>query len=217
MPKREGMIAQITRSSYRFTLALLAAALLTLAVPWAYDPATAAPQAPNFGPIIDGYAAYDGQDECRPKPKPGVVAFRDMVLDAYPSTGAGSIGRACHIGGRSEHKEGRAWDWGVNAANETQLKKAKNLLNWLLATDKHGHRHALARRTGIMYIVWNRRMWNTWDRGWETYCVQQGGACRDPDSGSAVHPHTDHMHFSFSWRGARKNTTFWNPQDSFKN
>jgi hypothetical protein len=106
---------------------------------------------------------------------------------------------------------------GGERRNETQRKKVTNLLNWLLATDKYGHKHALARRTGIMYIIWNRRMWNTWDRGWESYFVQQGSVCRDPDSGSAVHPHTDHVHFSFSWRGARMNTTYWNPQDSFEN
>jgi hypothetical protein len=172
------------------------------------------PDAPSFGPLIEDYADYDGQDSCKPKPKPGVVAFRDLVLETYPTTGAGSISRACNIGGTSEHKEGRAWDWGVNAAIESQKKKASNLLGWLFATDKHGNRHALARRLGIMYIVWNRRIWGSWNHQWETYCVQEGNQCVDPDSGAVRHPHRDHMHFSFSWPGARMNTSFWNPDES---
>jgi hypothetical protein len=215
MPKREGMIAQLHRPSYRFSLAVLAAALLTLAVPWSHQPASAAPNAPNFGPIIENYARYDGQDECKPKPKPGVVAFKNMVLKEYPSTRPGSISRACHIGGQSEHKEGRAWDWGVNANSAKDRAIVQDLFKWLMAEDRHGHNHALTRRLGIMYIIWNRRMWGAWDPGWEVYCVQEGSACRDPDSGSVVHAHRDHVHFSFGWKGARKNTTYWSPQDSW--
>ncbi len=48
----------------------------------------------------------------------------------------------------------------------------------------------MARRFGIMYIIWNHQIWGT-------YAPQRGWA---PYTGSV--PHTDHIHFSFSWDGA---------------
>jgi hypothetical protein len=50
----------------------------------------------------------------------------------------------------------------VSAAISAQKAKATNLPGWLLAKDKYEHRHAYARRLGIMYIVWNRRIWGAW-------------------------------------------------------
>jgi hypothetical protein len=141
-----------------------------------------------------------------------VVAFRRLVLAEYPKTSDFGISRACSIGGRSEHKEGRAWDWGVNANTRAGRRTARDLLHWLFDTDQRGNAHAMLRRLGIMYIVWNRRIWGTWTRGWETYCVQRKSGCKDPDSKAFLHPHTDHVHFSFGWPGARKRTSFWNPE-----
>ncbi|GAA4813415.1 hypothetical protein [Streptomyces ziwulingensis] len=153
------------------------------------------PTAPEFGPGIDPYAAYEPQRICDPAAKPGVLGFRDLLLAAYPGTTSLGISRACTAPGVSEHKEGRALDWGVNVNGQGHL--AADLLDWLLATDRHGNPHALARRFGIMYMIWNRRIWEAYraDRGWTPY------------TGSS--PHTDHVHFSFSWAGARKETTWW--------
>jgi hypothetical protein len=161
----------------------------------------------GFGPGIDDYASYQGQDRCDPDAEPGVLSFRNFVLNRYPSTRAGSISRACHIGGRSEHKEGRAWDWGVRASVPREKAAAEALIDFLHATDRYGNRHAMARRFGVMYLIWNRRIWGSWG-GWSTYCVQRKGVCK-ADDGSARHPHTDHVHFSFSWAGARRATTYW--------
>ena len=73
------------------------------------------------------------------------------------------IRRDCSVGGPSEHKEGRAWDWGVAATN---------------AGDR-------------------RRIWASYraEEGWRPYV--------------GANPHTDHIHFSFSWAGARKQTSYW--------
>ncbi|MGW0334387.1 hypothetical protein ACWD0J_21375 [Streptomyces sp. NPDC003011] len=153
------------------------------------------PTAPDFGPHIDPYAPYEEQRGCDPAAKPGLLAFRDLVLGAYPSTRSLGIGRACGRPGVSEHKEGRAWDWGVDA--HTQGRVAAGLTDWLLATDRHSNRHALARRFGIMHIIWDRRIWHAHDAdaGWTPY--------------TGASPHTDHAHFSFGWAGARKETTWW--------
>ncbi len=152
-----------------------------------------APPPRAFGSGIDAYAQYDGQSTCNPTAKPGVIAFRDLLLATYPCTTNGGISRDCSVGGTSEHKEGRAFDWMINVGHPA----ADAMLDWLLGTDTQGNAHAIARRVGIMYIVWNRQMWRAYRPadGWQPY--------------SGSNPHTDHVHLSFSWAGANKQTSYW--------
>ncbi|MGH2755400.1 MAG: hypothetical protein ACRDLB_13355 [Actinomycetota bacterium] len=172
--------------------------------------AQAAPPSKGFGPGIDAYPSYDGQSKCSPDAKPGVAAFARMVMKAYPGTGSFGIGRACSVGGQSEHKEGRAFDWAVNAGVPYQRRAAESLISWLTKRDGYGNEKAMARRLGVMYVIWNRRIWFPWG-GWETYCVQKPYGCHAPgERRSLRHPHTDHVHISFTWAGARKKTTYWN-------
>jgi hypothetical protein len=149
------------------------------------------------GPDIEGYARYEGQTTCDPTPKPGMVAMRNLLLSRYPVTVSFGISRACDIGGTSEHKEGRAFDWGANVNNPAQRAAVENFIAALLATDSYGHRNALARRMGVMYIIWNQQIWGAYraDAGWQPY--------------SGDSPHTDHMHISLSWAGARAETSFY--------
>ena len=176
--------------------------------------ATAAPDSRGFGPAIDEVPDYDGQSMCDPSSKPGVVAFQRIVLASYPGTGVGGIGRDCAIGGQSEHKEGRAWDWSVSAAVPYQKASAESLLEWLTDEDRYGNEAAMARRLGLMYMIWNRKIWFPWG-GWETYCVQKSFGCHAPgEPDSLRQTHTDHVHFSFGWDGAEKKTTYWNKDRS---
>jgi hypothetical protein len=149
------------------------------------------------GPDIEGYARYEGQSTCDPTPKPGTIALRNLLLSRYPNTVSFGISRACDIGGRSEHKEGRAFDWGANVNNPAQRASVENLLAALLATDSYGHHHALARRMGVMYVIWNQQMWASYkaDAGWQPY--------------SGDSPHTDHVHISLSRAGARAETSYY--------
>ncbi len=146
---------------------------------------------------IEPYAGYDAQSTCDPTPKKGVLAFRKLVLAANPQTRSLGITRACSAGGRSEHKEGRAWDWGTNINRPAERAAADNLIAWLFATDSFGNDHAMIRRLGIMYMVYNRRIWGAYraDQGWRAY--------------SGANPHTDHVHFSFARPGANGITSFW--------
>lgn len=186
-----------------FALAILASGAL---------PAAAAPAPPAFGPVMDPPGSYEGQEKCSPDAKPGVLAFQQMVLAEYPGTGAGGIGRDCSYGGQSEHKEGRAWDWGVSAANASHREAVSDLLAWLFETDRYGNEHAMARRLGVMYLIWNKRIWFPFS-GWRTYCEMKKGVCVG-DDGGARSPHTDHVHFSFTWAGARKQTSYWHADRS---
>ena len=153
-----------------------------------------------FGPAIDAPTDYQPQSTCDARVKPGVLAFKRLVMKAFPDTGPGYFTRSCGIGGTSEHKDGRAWDWMVNVHSRSDRKKVNAVIDWLLDKDKHGHKWAGARRIGMMYFIWNRRIWSPW-YGWHPY------------SGSS--PHRDHVHFSFSWPGAMKKTSFWHNERTF--
>ncbi len=126
-----------------------------------------------------------------------MVGFRNLVLAAFPATGSLGISRACSVGGRSEHKEGRAWDWRVRVASPKERAEAAQVTTWLLRTDAARHSFAMARRLGVMYVIYNRRIWGSYRAadGWRHY--------------AGANPHTDHMHISFSWPGARKQTSYW--------
>jgi hypothetical protein len=149
------------------------------------------------GPDIEGYARYEGQSTCDPAPKPGALAIRNLLLSRYPATTSMGISRACDVGGKSEHKEGRAFDWGANVTNAKQRAAVDDFLNALFATDSYGHHHALARRMGVMYVIWNGQIWSAYraDAGWQPY--------------SGASPHTDHVHISLSWAGARAETSYY--------
>ena len=65
---------------------------------------------------VDAYAPYQGQTTCDPTEKPGARYLLDLVVGYYRIGRKVGITRACNVGGQSEHKEGRALDWGVNVA-----------------------------------------------------------------------------------------------------
>ena len=170
--------------------ALVAPVLLAL-------PAQAAPPTPPSLSTIEAFSPYQGQSTCDPVARPGAVALRQLVLAAYPGTGDSGIVRPCSAGGASEHKEGRAWDWQVSAADPEQVRQVADLTSWLLAPDEHGNPAAMARRLGIMYMIWDSSIWKSYQagRGWQPY--------------TGASPHTDHVHFSLSWAGAYRKTSYW--------
>jgi hypothetical protein len=190
---REGLTGAIGKTAALVGVALAAASSAPAA--WSAEPPTPSIAAPN-----EPYPQNEGQKTCDSTPKPGVVAVKDMLKATYGTYGSSngwSIGRACKKGGSSHHKEGRALDYSFSAFNAKQAAKAQEVINWLLKTDKHGNKHANARRLGVMYIIWNKKIWRAYDqaRGWQRWT--------DPN------PHTDHIHISFTWAGARKQTSWW--------
>jgi hypothetical protein len=160
-------------------------------------PAAAAPVTRMPSRAIEVMSPYQAQSTCNPAPKPGTVALSKLVMAAYPGSGTSGIARDCSIGGRSEHKEGRAWDWHVVYTNPRQRAQAADFAHWLFATDAYGNRFAQARRLGVMYVIWNHKIWSSYNAnaGWRPYT--------GPD------PHTSHMHVSLSWAGALKKTSYW--------
>jgi hypothetical protein len=183
------------RPSLRPSLAVLLGLLGALTV--SVVPAGAAPVTRMPSRAIEIYSPYQAQTTCNPTPKPGTLALSKLVMAAYPGTGTSGIARDCSIGGTSEHKEGRAWDWHVVYANARQRGQAADFIHWLFATDAYGNKFAQARRLGIMYVIWNHRIWGSYSAGsgWRAY--------------TGADPHTGHMHISLSWAGAQKKTSYW--------
>ena len=187
----------------RLFAATLAAALAggLLAVPTAEAARSQlVPAARHLPALLDAVPAYQAPQACDPTAKIGPRLLQKLLTKTY---GAGSFGitRTCSGTPSSEHQEGRALDWMIPTAQRPQ---AKAFLSWLLAKDATGQRAAMARRMGIMYVVWNNRMFRTYDteRGWTEYnsCFTSGGA---------TDCHRDHVHFSFSWDGAYGLTSYW--------
>jgi peptidoglycan hydrolase-like protein with peptidoglycan-binding domain len=157
-----------------------------------------APPTKSLPSALDLASPYEAQRTCDPTPKPGVVAFAELMKNYYAATSKTTYGisRNCNSG-VTEHSEGRALDWMLSVNNPTQKAIADSVTAWLSAPDAQGRPGAMARRFGIMYIIWNRHMWRAYDpgRGWAPY--------------TGPVPHTDHIHFSFSWDGAYKRTSWW--------
>lgn len=158
---------------------------------------TAPPQPTHALPsALDVAVPYQGMTFCDPVARPGVLNFARLMTSHYGVGSTGGITRACG-NGVTEHSDGRAWDWMLSSTNPDQKAIADSVVAWLVAPDAQGRPGAMARRFGIMYIIWNRKQWRAYDmgRGWADY------------HGSS--PHTDHIHFSFTWNGAMGKTSWW--------
>ena len=86
-----------------------------------------------------------------------------MWLQAhYPGSGSLGISRSCKDGGVSEHKEGRAFDWAVSVYSARDRAYVADFMARLFATDAEGNTDALARRMGIMYLIWNDQIYSSY-------------------------------------------------------
>lgn len=156
-------------------------------------PGVTHPLAPIALPIgVEDLSPPLPQVSCDPVAKPGVLAFRAMVLATYGRGRNGGIVRACDDGGASFHKEGRAWDWMLDLGSFPDRDAGAHMIQWLMAEDA-----ANARRLGITYIIWQQKVWYSFraQDGWLPY--------------TGPNPHLDHIHFSFSWAGAMQRTSWW--------
>ena len=111
-------------------------------------------------------------------------------------------------GRASLHAEGRAIDWQMSAKNAADKREAARLINLLLAPDRNGNLHALARRMGIQEIIFNCRSWYSGSDSLRPYspCFDEKGRRKKIDDTTA---HKDHIHFGLNWPGAKKRTSFW--------
>jgi len=150
---------------------------------------------PSWPSPPEPFAVSDLETGCDyPDEKPGTQALRSFVMTHLGGADLG-ITRPCDKGGKSEHKRGRAWDWGMRADDAEESAKVGALLDWLLAPGPTGEPAEMFRRMGLMYVIWNRKVWSTLFKEWRDY--------------TGADPHTGHVHFSLSWPGALGETSFF--------
>ncbi|HEX6151507.1 hypothetical protein [Nocardioides sp.] len=155
---------------------------------------------------IEDYADYVPQQRCRPKAKPGTKALGRWIVRTQGG-GSGGISRSCKYGGTSEHKEGRAFDWTLDATRKKDRRTATGFLRLVRATDKAGNSDARARRMGIMYVIWNDHMYSAWD-GFERE-PYLASSCPSKRKCSKSARHRNHMHISLSRPGGRGRTSWY--------
>lgn len=157
---------------------------------------------------IDPYR-YDHAKECLRRPRPGTLAL-EAWLGRHAAGVSWGIMRCEKLSARnySLHAEGRALDWHLDARDPGQRREAERLIALLLAPDRAGNPHALARRMGIQEIIWDCRSWWSGSETLVPYsaCRDKRGRRRRVDDTTA---HRNHIHFGLSRLGARKLTTFW--------
>ena len=149
-----------------------------------------APPTKDLPATLDAAPPWQYSYSCDPNNKPGMVAFANLVSSHYgKSTWYGS--RACRHGDNSQHYEGRAFDWTMNAYDAQEKAIGDSVAQWITANNGE-----MARRFGVQSIIWNRQSWYLYKPGsWQAYY--------------GASPHTDHLHISFSWDGAMGRTSWW--------
>jgi hypothetical protein len=157
---------------------------------------------------IDDYR-YDHAKSCRKHPTAGADA---LVAWLEHNAGGQFWGiMRCERWGKgraSLHAEGRAIDWHLDVHNPRDKREAARIINLLLAPDRAGNLHALARRMGIQEIIWNCQSWYSGSDSLRPYtpCFDEDGKRTKIDDTTA---HKNHIHFGLNWPGAKMRTTFW--------
>ncbi|MDQ1288556.1 MAG: hypothetical protein QG622_2121 [Actinomycetota bacterium] len=171
------------------------------------------PDVPSGMPrAIEALAPYVGQVSCEPRAKPGTLALARLLTTTYSGTGY-VVEHDCGADPiASEHADGRAFDWIVPARSTDRRTQAEAqasveaVLTWMLAADSARRPFAVARRLGVMFMVWNDRIWSSHDpAGWRPYST-----CRKhPEASADAICNRDRLHVSLSWAGATARTSFW--------
>jgi hypothetical protein len=161
------------------------------------------PAAASALPIED-FAGYEPQTNCSPNAKPGTLRLSQWLLKQYPGSGSLGISRSCKDGGVSEHKEGRAFDWAVDVNSTRDRGYVNAFFARILAADADGNPAALARRMGIMYLIWNDHIYSSY----YGFAARDYRGCKVLAGCSATLRHRNHVHISLS-RAGGNGTTSW--------
>ncbi len=155
------------------TRTLVAATTAVWSVSLLGAPAQAAPAEPKPGVTLPTSAGQPGLLREADAVRPGRPA--GCQCPVRPAEGHLRPGHRLHPARlHLEHQRAlRRSRRGLDALVRVPAQKAQAdaFVNWLLAPAADGTPHAMARRLGIMYIIWNNRMIRMYDpgRGWTDY------------------------------------------------
>jgi hypothetical protein len=186
-------------------LGVVLVALLALLVP------PAAVQAVEYDDPPEDYASYQPQEKCRKTARPGTRALARWINQRFDGGTATASVRPCSSGGTSEHKDGRAIDWSMDATKKKQRREVAQFLATIFADDSDENPHALARRMGVMYVIWNDHIYASYDEfDRRDY---KSSSCKKLKGCSATLRHRDHVHISLSRPGGRGLTSWYGAGD----
>jgi hypothetical protein len=159
-------------------------------------------------PIEDYH--YDYAKRCRKRPAPGTLALKTWMERHWRGVSWGIMRcEKLSRGHYSLHADGRALDWHLDVHDSADRRAARRLVLTLLATDKMGNPHALARRMGTQEIIWNCRSWWSGSDRMEPYSVCYDKRGRRKKHVDETLAHRNHVHIGLNLAGARKRTSFW--------
>jgi hypothetical protein len=158
---------------------------------------------------IDSYR-YDDAHHCVKHPAKGMLALQHWLEANWRGVSWG-IMRCEKLGKHnySLHAEGRALDWHLDVHDPADRRAAERLIALLLAPDRDGNEHALARRMGIQEIIWNCRSWWSGSEGMGPYSVCYDRKGRRKKHVDETLAHRNHVHIGMNLAGARMRTSFW--------
>lgn len=191
-------------------LGALAVGLSLLVGPVALLAAIAAPASAYTEPPED-YAPYQPETRCRDRAQPGTRALAAWITDRFRGGAAVASIRACSAS-TSEHQDGRAIDWAMDARKRAHRREVRRFLDGLFRADKDGHEHATARRMGVMYVIWNDHIYRSYQ---DRFAKRDylSSSCRSVRSCSRTLRHRDHVHLSLSKPGGRGDTSWYHRHD----
>ena len=195
--------------------------LLALCCAFTAAPAQAFRLPANFGPLPGNPAdrltspiddeVYDPATHCSgPQHRKGMLDLQHWLEGHSHGVFWGSY--RCERWGKhsaSLHAEDRAIDWHLDVTSAADRADAKRLIDLLLAPDKFGNQHALARRMGVEELIWDCSYWGAGMEDFKPYdyCYGRSGKLRKHINTTAAN--RDDLHIGMTKRGAAAKTTFW--------
>jgi hypothetical protein len=196
------MVSRLSLAFLLLTLAVAAPAQASrLATPLEPIPGNPANALSDI-PIDD--VRYDRATHCARIDRRGVVAFTRWLGTHAAGVSWGTY--RCEKWGKrsaSLHAESRALDWHLDTRRPADRREAKRIIELLLAPDRAGNQHALARRMGVQEIIWDCAYWGAGMWAFSRYSPCEG---KHVDRTTA---HRDHIHFGMTKPGAAGRTSFW--------
>ena len=163
--------------------------------------------AQQYDAPVEDYSAYQPAKKCRDSVRPGTRVLSKWIDRRFSGGDAIPSLRSCASGGASEHKEGRAIDWMMDAGKKKHRAEVRRFLDRLFAEDGAGNAHARARRMGVMYVIWNDHMYASYDRFEKRDYLSS--SCPSKAKCSKTLRHRDHVHISLSRPGGRGDTSWY--------
>jgi hypothetical protein len=179
--------------------ALVAAVVTALALVTSSPPASAYTEPP------EDYASYQPEKACRDKPRAGTKKLAAWINDSFDGGTAVASMRRCDTS-TSEHQDGRAIDWTMDATKKKDRRQVNRFFQRIFAVEDGEHDHALARRMGVMYVIWDDGMYSAYRTSGADHFERRAYGC---GCGSKTTRHRDHVHISLSLRGGRGRTSWY--------